>query len=102
MERTLAKKKNNYKNSFFIFWDIFINFFILFVTFFQSCYFIFHTQEVAAHYKKQNKKRIMIMIKKQKSYSKSKNVKKIPKKLKIFNIRIHKGAGIQKTQTLYE
>ena len=33
------------------------------------------------------------MVKKQKSYSKSKNVKKIPKK---FSFKIHKGAGILK------
>ena len=34
-------------------------FFILFVTFLQSCYLIFHTQKVAIHCKKQYKKRIM-------------------------------------------
>ena len=31
-----------------------------------------------------------------KSYSKSKNVEKIPKKVKIFSIKILKGAGIKK------
>ena len=36
----------------------------------------------------------MTIALKQKSYSKSKNVKKIPKKLKIFSLKIHKGAGI--------
>ena len=37
------------------------------------------------------------MVKKQKSYSKSKNVKKITKKLKICSFKIHKGAGIFKS-----
>ena len=36
-------------------------------------------------------------VKKQKSYSKSKNVQKMPKKLKIFNLKINKGARIFKT-----
>ena len=34
------------------------------------------------------------LVKKQKSYSKSKNVNKIPKQIKIFSLKIHKGAGI--------
>ena len=34
---------------------------ILFVTFFQSYYLIFHTQKVATHCKEQNKKSIMII-----------------------------------------
>ena len=41
------------KQHFFSFWDIFI----LFVTFFQSCYLIFHTQKVSTHFKEQNKKK---------------------------------------------
>ena len=36
------------------------------------------------------------MVKKQKSYSKSKNVKEMPKKFKMFSLNIHKGAGIFK------
>ena len=36
------------------------------------------------------------MVKKQKSYSKSKNVQKMSKKLKIFSLKIHKDAGIFK------
>ena len=43
------------------------------------------------------------MVKKQKNYSKSKNDKKMPKKLKIFSLKIHKAAGIfKKPQKLYE
>ena len=38
---------------------MFINFFILFVTFFQSCYLIFHIQKAAVHCMEQNEKRIM-------------------------------------------
>ena len=34
------------------------------------------------------------MIKKQKSYSKANNVKKMSKNLKIFSLKIHKGVGI--------
>ena len=40
------------------------------------------------------KKESRQLVKKQKSYSKSKNVKKMPKALKIFSLEIHKGAGI--------
>ena len=44
------------------------------------------------------KKIMAIVIKKQKSYSKSKNVQKMPKS---FSLKIHKGAGIfTKTQNL--
>ena len=39
------------------------------------------------------------MVKKQKSHSKSKDVKKIPKILKNFSLKIHKGAGIKKPKT---
>ena len=42
-------------------------------------------------------------LKKQKSYSKSKNVQKMPKKLKIISLKIHKGAGILKNpQNLFK
>ena len=37
------------------------------------------------------------MVKKQKSHSKSTNVRKIPKKLNIFSLKIHKGAGNSET-----
>ena len=37
------------------------------------------------------------MVKKQKNYPKAKNVIKVPKKLKIFSLKIHTGAGIQTT-----
>ena len=38
--------KNNYK-FFFIFWDIFIYFFTLFIcNFFQSCFLIFHSEKI--------------------------------------------------------
>ena len=41
------------------------------------------------------------MVKKQKSYSMSKNVKKCPKKLKFFSLNIHKGTVIfEKPQNL--
>ena len=89
MESTAAKKKQ-YKNVYFIFWDIFI----LFVIFFQSYYLIVYTQKVATHCKEQNKKESWQVVKKQKSYSKSKNVKEMPKKLKFFSLKIHKCAGI--------
>ena len=52
----------------------------------------FHTQKVATNSKGQNKKRIMTIDLKQKSHSKSKNAKKIPKKLKIFILKIYKSA----------
>ena len=42
------------------------------------------------------KKRIMTIGWKQKSYSKSKKCQKNAQKLKIFNFKIHKGAGIFK------
>ena len=35
-------------------------------------------------------------LKNKKSYSKSKNIKKMPKKLKIISLKIHKDAGILK------
>ena len=38
-------------------------------------------------------------FKKQNSYSKSKNVQTMPKKLKIFSLQMHKGAGIFKKTT---
>ena len=40
------------------------------------------------------KKESWLLVKNQKNYSKSKNVKKMPKKVKKFNLKIHKGAGI--------
>ena len=40
------------------------------------------------------KKESSQLVEKQKSYSKSKNGKKMPKKLKIFSLKIHKGVGI--------
>ena len=58
MESILAKKITT-NLLFFIFWDNFIHFLILFVNLFQSYYLIFHVQQVARHYKEQNKKRIM-------------------------------------------
>ena len=38
----------------------------------------------------------MTIGQRKKSYSKSKNFKKMPKKLKIFSLKIHKGTGIFK------
>ena len=86
MERTLAKKiiTNIF---YFIFWDIFI-YFILFVTFFQSLYFIYHNQKVAKHCKE---KKINHNI-----WSKNKKVIQSKKKLNIFSLKIHKGAGMFK------
>ena len=63
--KSILAKKNNY-NIFFLFWDIFIYFFISFVIFFQSCYPIFHFQNVATHCKEQNQKRIMTIGQKNK------------------------------------
>ena len=40
------------------------------------------------------KKKSCQVLKKQKTYSKLKNVQKMPKKLKSFSLKIHKGAGI--------
>ena len=36
------------------------------------------------------------LVKKQKSYLKSKNIKKMPKEFNIFSLKIHKGAWIFK------
>ena len=36
------------------------------------------------------------LVKKKKSYSKSKNVTEMPKKLKIIRLKMHEGAGIFK------
>ena len=62
---------------------------------------VFHTQKVATNFEEQNKKESGQLVKKQKSYSKSTNVNKIPKKLKISSLKIYKfinkvykGAGI--------
>ena len=52
MKSTLAKKIST-KNYFYLF--------ILFVTFFQSCY-LSNSQKVATHCKEQNKKTIMIIV----------------------------------------
>ena len=47
------------------------------------------------------KKESWQLDKKQESYSKSKNVQRMPKKLKISRLKIHKEAGIkEKTQNL--
>ena len=81
----------------FIFWNIFIYFFILFATFFQSFYFIYYTQKVATHYKEQNKKKNHDnWLKNKKVIECQKMSKKCPKKLKIFSLKIHKGIGIYK------
>ena len=42
------------------------------------------------------KKESWQLVKNQKSYSKSKNVKKMPKKLKNFSLKIYKGSGVSK------
>ena len=42
------------------------------------------------------KKELWQLVEKQKSYSKLKNVKKMPRKLKVFSLKIHKGARIKK------
>ena len=54
MGSTLTKK---IITIFFIFWDIFINYLILFVTFFSVTLPFFHTQKIATHCKEQNKKK---------------------------------------------
>ena len=41
------------------------------------------------------------MVKKQKSYLKLTNVKKMPKQLNIFSLKIHEGAGIFKTSKAF-
>ena len=57
MESTLTKKKlvhNFFKNNLGYFY-----LFILFLTFSQLFFRIYHTEKFARHYKEQNKKRIM-------------------------------------------
>ena len=89
MESTLAKKITQQK----FFKNIFTYFyFILFVTFFQSCYLIFHTQKVSTHCKKQNKKRNHGNWLKNKHVIQSQQMsKKCPKN---FSLKIHKDVGI--------
>ena len=70
--------------------------FILYVTFFQLCYLIFHTQKVAAHCREQNKKRIMTIGWKTKKLFKVKNVLKMSRNFKIISLKIHNADGILK------
>ena len=89
IESTLAKKITSH--FFVIFWDIFIKFiFYVISNFFQSCYLISHIQKVSTHCEEQNNHG---------NWLKNKKViqsQKMPKKLKIFSLKIHKGAGIFK------
>ena len=74
----------------YLFFDIFL---IWFVIFFQSCYLISHIQKVSTHCKEQNKK-IMTIGYKTKKLFKVKKWQKMPKKLNIFCLKKHEGAGI--------
>ena len=65
-----------------IFLLIFLFYFIC--NFFQSFYFIFHTQKVAIHCKKQNEKRIMIIVFKKKVIQSQKMSKTCPKHSKFL------------------
>ena len=56
----------------------------------------FNSQQVATHYKGQNKNRIMAIGQKLKVTQSSKMSRKMPKKLKIFSFKIHEGAEICK------
>ena len=84
-ESNLAKKITK---KFFIYILGYFYLFILFVTFFQSCYLIFHSRKVATYCKEQNKKESWQLVKKQKSYSKSKNSKfLVSKYIKVLGFR---------------
>ena len=66
----------------------------------EPCYLIFHTHKVAIDIiRSKIKKESWQLVKKQKSYSKSKNVQRMSKKLKISSLKLHKGAGIKKKNT---
>ena len=65
--------------------------------------FIVYYYYIILHTKIQpiNKKESWQLVEKQKSYWKLENVKKMPKKLKIYSLKIHKDAGIlKKSQNL--
>ena len=86
--------KINYK-IFFQYFAIFLFiYFILFVTFFQSCYLFVRTQKVATHCKGQNEKNHDNWLKNKKVIQCQKNVQK----LKNFSLKTHKDARIKKTQ----
>ena len=69
MKSTLARKITTKFLFFYFGIFLFFSYFILFVTFFQPCQLISHSQKVATHCTEQNKKRIMTtLVKKQKSY----------------------------------
>ena len=61
-----------------------------------SSYIFSHTQKVATHCKEQNKKNYDNCLKNKKVIQSPKNVKKMPKKLNIFSLKIHKGARVSK------
>ena len=47
------------------------------------------------------RKELWQLLRNQKSYSKSRNVSKMPKKFKIFRLKIQKGAGILKKPKIF-
>ena len=65
---------------------------ILFVIFFQSFYLGFYIQKIATHCKEQNKKNHNNWLKNKKVIQSQ----KMTKNLKIFTLKIHKGAKIFK------
>ena len=83
VKSTLAKKITT-KFYFFSYFGIFFQF-ILFVTFFQSCYLIFHTQKVSTHYQEQNKKRTMTICYKTKKLFKVIKCQKNAQKTQNFS-----------------
>ena len=93
MERTLAKKITT---NLFIFYILgyFYLFFILFVTLFFCHVTLFSIAKKLLHIARNKIKRNHDNWLKKKSYSKSKNVKKMPKKHNIFSLKIQKDAGV--------
>ena len=85
MESTLVKKIT------IIFFFHILGYFYLFYLslFFQSFYLFFHTQKVATQCEEKNNRIIMTIGYKSKKFLKVKKCQKMPKKLNIFNLKIH-------------
>ena len=90
MESTLAKKITT-TIFYFIFWDIFIYFIC---NFFFSHSSLFSIPKKLLHIVRARIKKESWQVVKKKKLFKVKNVKKMPKKLKIFSLKILKGAEI--------
>ena len=73
---------------FYLFFYFIFNFSLSYVNLFSIAKNLLHAV------RNKIKKEPWKLVKKQKSYSKSKNVKKMPKKLNIFSLKILKDAGI--------